>query len=55
MIGPRFHMLCLKFENSKVGNIYRDVKRDVIISDLGYPGNAVNRHVSRDLNLILVL
>ena len=55
MVRPRFHVLCLKFENSKVENIYRDVKRDVMISDLGYLGNAVNRHVSRDLNIILVL
>ena len=47
-------MLCLKFENSKVGNIYGDLKRDAIISDLGYLGNAENRHVSRDLNIILV-
>ena len=42
MIRPHFHVLCLKFENSKVENIYRDVKRDVIISDLRYLGNAVN-------------
>ena len=55
MIRSRFHMLRLKFENLKVGNTYRDVKRDVIIYDSGYLGNAVNRHVSRDLNIILVL